>query len=225
RGKVSPAEYDNGYMHSHLPAIAVSSVQSFNGFCLGEDGIAQTIMMLNSTWSYELFRMAMLQLDDYVRWESLEGGPHICMEDVYEKGDFYENKPLNSVILEPIFKEVDNHIMQEDIMITRSGDKYIIYINDALIDALKDIVPSEYLMLEASNGNTYCVDIENRNRRNISTHIVWRGISLKTIQITNREREPIEGSISVDSNLVGHIKRYLEQKLMINLLMHEPDLH
>ena len=147
------------------------------------------------------------------------------MEDVYEKGDFYENKVLDSLMLKPIFKEVDDNVMQEDIMITRSGDRYTIHTNSTFINMLKDIVPSKYLMLEASNGNIYCADVGDKNRENIPTHIVWGGVPLKTIQITDRERNPIEGNISVDSNLVGYIKRYLEQKLTINLLMYEPDLH
>ena len=82
RGCLSYVEYKCGYLHSHLPShvLAEASSNYFRPFCLGSGDFAD----LNSEWSLEDrvfdqgdFELLLYQLDAYVKWESLQGGPYM----------------------------------------------------------------------------------------------------------------------------------------------------
>lgn len=86
RGLVDYVEYKCGYAHSHLPhASYKSSSSSWSPFCLGSGEFAQA----NSEWrmtdhkfTQEGFELFLYQLDAYVKWESLQGGPYMRMENI-----------------------------------------------------------------------------------------------------------------------------------------------
>lgn len=76
------------YVHSHLPP---DSSRNFNTFCLGSgndifSGIRDNHRGYNMTSYYEANELElegiMLALQEYVKWESLEGGPHKKIESV-----------------------------------------------------------------------------------------------------------------------------------------------
>lgn len=82
RGAISYVEYNCGYVHSHLPSSSYQAAEirpGFNAFCLGTGDFAQA----NSDWhrtrtfSQEEFELLLYQLDAYVKWESLQGGPYM----------------------------------------------------------------------------------------------------------------------------------------------------
>ena len=60
-------------------------------FCLGgSSGIESILSTLNMQFSIDQFVILLFSLDDFVRWESLEGGPHIRMSEVRGFGDAWE---------------------------------------------------------------------------------------------------------------------------------------
>lgn len=87
---LTPVEYKFGYEHSHLPATNVYNNSTlgkdiklmFFYFCLGEGEICQVFQMLGTGFNPDIFTMLLYQIDNYVRWESLAGGPHIKMENL-----------------------------------------------------------------------------------------------------------------------------------------------
>jgi hypothetical protein len=72
------SEIEAGYRHSHLP----SSTNDFNSFCLGHSAMSNMMIDGMSPFDPEWFFVFLVQLDLYVRWESIEGGPHIGMGNV-----------------------------------------------------------------------------------------------------------------------------------------------
>lgn len=78
----------SGYVHSHLPRDAGTE---FSRFCLGHDNdifsglYANRVVYSGSTYltmnDLELEGL-ILAIQDYVQWESLEGGPHHKLEEV-----------------------------------------------------------------------------------------------------------------------------------------------
>lgn len=79
RTSVTGNEYRQRYMHSHLP----SGFGSCSSFCLG-GGTPMSVMMSDLSMDFDMLKFDFLlsQLDSYVRYESLEGGPHIRMEGI-----------------------------------------------------------------------------------------------------------------------------------------------
>jgi len=95
RGTLSFVEYESRYLHSHLPRLNIRSKEdlkdtivqatSFNTFCLGVGDFAD----INSEWkcedkvfNQEEFELLLYQLQAYVQWESLGGGPYISIRDI-----------------------------------------------------------------------------------------------------------------------------------------------
>jgi hypothetical protein len=82
RFSFSPEEIVCGYSHSHLSAVEYPD-SVFSSFCQGSntpfDKMMKSLYKYNSDKEFELFLM---QLEDYLKWESLEGRPHISMTDI-----------------------------------------------------------------------------------------------------------------------------------------------
>jgi len=76
------------YTHSHLPS---DSARNFSSFCLGHSndifsGINGNLTTYNGATHFSASEIElegiMLAIQDYIKWESLEGGPHRKMETV-----------------------------------------------------------------------------------------------------------------------------------------------
>jgi hypothetical protein len=85
RTKFSPLDLVWGYEHSHLRR----TLFTMNTFCTGGSGgiFSHYLNILNgdaiSPLDYEFF---LYSLDEFVQWESLEGGPHCKIEQIGVKG-------------------------------------------------------------------------------------------------------------------------------------------
>ena len=93
RPTYSFSEIASDYVHSHLPK---DSSRNFNGFCLGHDDSIFMGMRYDSMGEddYGRYKASSIQLEglllaveNFIRWESLEGGPHKKMETISVFGD------------------------------------------------------------------------------------------------------------------------------------------
>jgi len=85
RGTISNAEYYRGYRHSHLTGKGKNSTStSYSTFCQGSGSTMQQLTQLLATTDFHLdqFEMFLLMIDNYVRWESLEGVPHMRIKNI-----------------------------------------------------------------------------------------------------------------------------------------------
>lgn len=80
RTTASLKEIQSGYAHSHLSRN--ESFLRFQNFCLGQSQYASIIDNLRINGTEEDWELALLSLPNYVKWESLEGGPYIRMSDI-----------------------------------------------------------------------------------------------------------------------------------------------
>jgi hypothetical protein len=90
RGTYNFAEQTSNYTHSHLPT---ESHKGWGTFCLGDSNLVTLISDIRRTGVYKdrnyflrRFEAIIFQLEAYVAWESLEGGPHILMTDIHTPG-------------------------------------------------------------------------------------------------------------------------------------------
>jgi hypothetical protein len=78
RRTLSLKEFESGYRHSHLR----SHRNEYGDFCLGNSDYSLIIQELQISLSENSWNMLFLSLENYLKWESLEGGPHIKLENI-----------------------------------------------------------------------------------------------------------------------------------------------
>jgi hypothetical protein len=94
RTSVTQAEVNVGYRHSHLPR----SGNGWRTFCLGGGSSMNRLVMdmVHEAFDVDMFYIFLVHLNDYVRWESLEGGPHVRLNE-------FRAGTSNSVLAPPAF--------------------------------------------------------------------------------------------------------------------------
>lgn len=75
RTTVSENELKTNYVHSHLGS------QDGN-FCMGEGAIKYIVLDLYRQYDVNTFEAFLLNLDNYLRWESIEGNPYRYLEKI-----------------------------------------------------------------------------------------------------------------------------------------------
>jgi hypothetical protein len=99
RNVVSYNEYNNSYLHSHLPQPHVYQRTNdrfdsctfgvyeldYLPFCTGDGEINFMVSKINQEFNENMFKMILLHLEGYLTWESLEGGPHMKIEGLFLK--------------------------------------------------------------------------------------------------------------------------------------------
>lgn len=82
RTTYSFGQYISGYSFSHLPSQSNKfSEVEWQSFCLGVSEIRNAMMMCNMN-DVNTLKLFFYQLDAYLTWESLEGGPYFKMENI-----------------------------------------------------------------------------------------------------------------------------------------------
>jgi len=154
-------ELIHGYCHSHLPKrYTYFLVDDFVQWCLGTTEINTIIS--DYEFSYEAYELLLVNIREYVAWESLEGGPYIYLKDTvcpfrfeviannnnnynrYETFDSYETiyKYLNTISEEELSK------LNLDI----NSNLNNIQFNEGIFkNHLLNIIPDIYLKKEYTN--------------------------------------------------------------------------
>lgn len=87
RGRISFAEKISSYAHSHLTSTSFSTNYQYNItlFCLGSGPLTDILNRIESTnMSIEDFEAILVFIDDFVRWESIEGVPYTYISRISE---------------------------------------------------------------------------------------------------------------------------------------------
>ena len=86
RSEYTLLHLDNNYMHSHVNSIPFDSPTAFQQPCTGSGPINNTICSLSYSYDEDLWRLFCLELDKYVRVESLAGVPYHRLEGLVRGG-------------------------------------------------------------------------------------------------------------------------------------------
>lgn len=79
RGMLSQEEYQSNYGHSHFSG---NGMDRWSEFCLGTSDFAMIINTMKYSITQEDWDLLFLSLENYVSWESLEGGPYRNLSNV-----------------------------------------------------------------------------------------------------------------------------------------------
>jgi hypothetical protein len=216
RGKLSFFERKANYMHSHLTSLVVNRSQDFKKFCQGNGGLPEALAMVNAGFTSNLFKLLLFQIDTYVRWESLEGGPHIRMSSVVPY-NIKRELDINSTDLEMLYKTVDEYICTNDFNIIIENDNYIIE-NKTIEEILVLQLSEQFLVTKSSNGTEYPVvgTIIAHKFKKLYTKIIWNQRELKEIEFV----DSVSGNDTkyLASIVLKIIIEYLQSKLVKKIL-------
>ena len=106
RATMSNLEWIEGYEHSHLTS---GKFDGFKTFCLGTSGINELITLIKSEsfrnkTEEEMKNISVnfcLTIENFVKWESLEGTPYMYIENIYKK------KEVEELLVDNIDKETN----------------------------------------------------------------------------------------------------------------------
>lgn len=73
RGMLSDEEYRSNYGHSHFSG---NGIERWSDFCLGSSDFSMIVHTMKFSLTEEDWMLLFLSLENYVSWESLEGGPY-----------------------------------------------------------------------------------------------------------------------------------------------------
>lgn len=82
RSTFTANQYRSGYMFSHTQSISNDRVPDFKECCLGNGPIRETISNLMGSFDEEFWLLFCVELESYLRVESLRGGPYIKLETI-----------------------------------------------------------------------------------------------------------------------------------------------
>lgn len=92
-------QFKHGYMHSHVSCIPKGNFESFQTPCTGRGPINSTLSTLAIGYDEAIWQLLCLELDRYVRVESIDGVPHHRLENIPapEMGDAKDKFPMQSL--------------------------------------------------------------------------------------------------------------------------------
>lgn len=92
-------QFKNGYMHSHVSSIPTEDFEKFQTPCTGRGPINSSLSTLAIGYDEAIWQLLCLELDRYVRVESIGGVPHHRLENipVSEMGDAKDKFSMQSL--------------------------------------------------------------------------------------------------------------------------------
>lgn len=83
-----------GYLHSHVSGIPFDNFSQFKHPCLGQGPIKNTLATLAIGYDEAMWQLFCLELDKYVKTESISGGPYKRLEQIGNLGMSVDDEPF-----------------------------------------------------------------------------------------------------------------------------------
>jgi hypothetical protein len=155
------AEICSSYVHSHLNKCHFmdgASPFTRQNFCTGESDI-ETMLgnMVLEPISLDYLQVLKFNLDGFLSWESIDGVPHIHLENISDNAIFEEGSQeryeLPNGVFELMFSEVCQRVSNEelklDFKIVQGYPRVVL--NTELKETVKDILIDQYLPIYYHN--------------------------------------------------------------------------
>ena len=117
RGSYSDQEWYSNYKHSHTSGSFPDEIDYFSGPCLGRGPINSTIAILKNATLESFSELEIVQflilMDDFLKWESLEGVPYNYIRNIGGGGNRTISPNRSPIELRNSEKQVLEHIVKE----------------------------------------------------------------------------------------------------------------
>ncbi len=117
-------EWDATYTHSHLPKSATAFDDNFNLFCLGTSAFNTFISKSTKQITADSFALFVMQLHQYLSWESLEGKPHISMSNISSGTAYVPTYNMGTDTAKEISRKILFHLTDD--MLSNNNGKYVL---------------------------------------------------------------------------------------------------
>lgn len=228
-------EVNNGYSFSHLHSNSAEDFLSARPkrFCLGTSEMSQIPLIINSSpEQYNYFKLLLLQAKEYVKWESIDGGPYIRLSNIYSEGETLYEPTTKTVIT--IGKNIYDKLMEKLIagqyVLPLVVNRYYIMLNpnDDFLRILKEIaieldVEDELLVLRSEAGEYY----SNRNTSvreldmNSARSLLFKG-EFRKVNILPSEEVEVEVikylHPKITQNVISRINKQLKERTVENYI-------
>lgn len=143
RTTVTTIEHKLRYFHSHLPSANIDHLE-YKKFCTGTGDIAATKALLNSEseLNINMFELLLLQIEPYIEWESLDGGPYKEITNLVEENP--KILDIDTYTRASIFSYFSGRLSEgwtPDLDWEFKLGRYSIIDNEKFEDSFRDIVP------------------------------------------------------------------------------------
>lgn len=194
RTTFSYADYTSNYRWSHLSGTANKNYPPiFTNFCFGDGDIPKLEVQFNQTsivpenttvmTREQIFRLLLLNIDSYLKWESLEGGPHHKMSEVFTHGNVWNpGLVVISTIVNHCSSILELYIGMIDCDIIFSNGMYQVVDNQKFDLSLANIINSEFtssnrknlLFKRGSDGTLYEISTIKENNSPSDIPLVFK---------------------------------------------------
>ena len=170
RGSISLPEFENNYSHSHLQSN--TKIGEYTNFCLGNGEIddqrnaleialtgLKDFLEKGHSGSYATLEdihkdirirttHLLLQIEPYLSWESIEGGPYISMKDIFNRNGSV--RPLSRSDERIFFRRIKAGLIPYGVPIKFNNGRFVVSDNEELEQALINAEKAT----RAAQGNT-----------------------------------------------------------------------
>lgn len=165
-------EWSVGYLHSHLPSnkyLNFRNVFHLSSFCTAAD-INGVLIDINNNYQEELFESFLYNIQSMVEWESIEGRPHIRMQNIevsqnkYTQPKLISNNKLKNYF--NVFAQYVDPAFLNNLDFVYKEDRYNINQNKNLQDLMKTVlnqnpITSRELIIIEGDESYYGFDQES----------------------------------------------------------------
>ncbi len=145
RGSYSDQEWYSNYKHSHTNGSFPDVIDYFSDPCLGGGPVTSTIAVLKNTTLETFSELEIVQflilMDDFLKWESLEGVPYKYIRDISGVGYRTVSPNRSPERLRRSEKQVLEHIVKETDFLEHVKE------HASLIPTVKDGTPKYSILL------------------------------------------------------------------------------
>jgi hypothetical protein len=199
RATVSLKEFISTYGHSHLPNICLCN---YRGFCLGSSEFGIVINSLCLEPTPENWYLLLFSLENYLIWESLEGGPYrkIAAMGYNISNDF---GPANAEFFK-LLPNVPTEVFEYNTEVRLNENHPLLYQHYSDNSTVRDtgITRERIKALLDSKQN------EVRN-----TRMVFKGQIIRAKIYDEEVVENVDGTLPITADIINYYNRLLKEEL------------
>lgn len=222
------------YTHSHLPTGTTGYFLNncnnnnqdtgyiFQQFCTGQGDINITKANLCTEFNEENMELHLYQIQSYISWESIDGGPFIEYRNVGARNTSIPGQPHS---LLHYIERIRQYRLPLELDWENINGSMSILDNDTFEETLKDVFYDDYsnnanmFLYRSPDGSYYRlaanIIISNEIAREYENYIIFQNKKLffKTINnSTNQSTQRIRENLFINPNIKNNVRLYIERK-------------
>ena len=113
RSEFTKSQFNCDYIHSHVQLLDKNNIESFKNCCVGTGPIRTTLTTLSRSYNEDIIKLFCVELDSYVKTESIAGIPYMYLESVGNNAQtrVYDLKAIYRIYNESCYTQIINNFI------------------------------------------------------------------------------------------------------------------